>query len=987
VESPGTSEAAPDRPDVFLSYAREDAEFVEGRLTRALVAHGKNVWIDVEDIRGGASDWRASVWAGIESAKVVVFVLTPDSLASTVCGEELQRADELNKRIVPVLRRPVDGLPVPPPLERPNWILARPNDDFETSVAALVGALELDEPWVEQHARLTQRTAEWLRHDRDGSYLLRGSDLRDAERWLDDRDGHREAPTTDQVTYIPASRRAAARRQRGLLGGVGLALAVTAVLALVAVAQWRKALDREQRAKTQAARALAAQSLAELPQDPEASVRAALEAVELRPALPEVVFALRRVVSSAGWTSILRLPASGDVRLQDVEYTDGGTRLATAGSDGRVAVWDARSGRRIAVLTTPGAVRTVQFSPDGRRLLTASRGGLAQTWDSSTGRLLRELPTGTNDVWAATWGAGGRRILTATARAGKVWNAAGGAPLTLPSVGGAAGAIRMSLDGRRALTAGKNGTARLWNLVSGARTTLPGPARSGPLVFSLLSDDARRFATFYASGAFCVWDDRRVRPRLCAPRGVSTDADLSRDGRRALRAGGNGVVSVWDADSAGPKPIARLRTGAPVDSAQFDRSGDYVVTGSDDGDAQVWRVRPTLRLSVLHGHTAGVRRARFSPDGLQVATVSNDGSARLWPARPRAPSDPRWQSADSTSFAPGSPDVLVVRGRARAVWHTRTGDTVVLDGGGIALPGAATWPCGRAAGCAPWSPVGPQPRVTGVDARGGAVVWDARTGAVVATLGARSPTAVEAAFSPDGRRVAVVDGNARRARLWNVASAKPAGRVPVRAAPSALFSAQFVAAGRVVTVDQLGNVQLTAAGTVKLPGAAFPPAVASAGGRIALGTLEGELRLFSGSGRPLEARRAGHSAITTVAFSPGGGAVVAGDQSGTVTVWNLRTGRTTRLSASTAAISGAAFNPGGTLILVTAGATARVWDRALRRAVAELPRSPEVRAEFSPDGRRIALAGRTRLEVVPCVACVPLPELRRRAQSLLPVSS
>ena len=75
-----------DRPDVFVSYAREDKEFVERRLTKALVERGKDVWIDVEDIRGGASDWRASVWAGIESAKVIVFVLTPDSLASTVCA-------------------------------------------------------------------------------------------------------------------------------------------------------------------------------------------------------------------------------------------------------------------------------------------------------------------------------------------------------------------------------------------------------------------------------------------------------------------------------------------------------------------------------------------------------------------------------------------------------------------------------------------------------------------------------------------------------------------------------------------------------------------------------------------------------------------------------------------------------------------------------------------------------------------------------------
>src|SRR5580765_581938 len=110
---------------------------------------------------------------------------------------------------------------------------------------------------------------------------------------------------------------------------------------------------------------------------------------------------------------------------------------------------------------------------------------------------------------------------------------------------------------------------------------LRGPAKSGPLVFSLLSDDGTRFATFYASGAFCVWDNGRVAPRMCAARGPAIDADLSRDGRRVLRAAGNGVVSVWDADAASRTPFARLRTAAPVDSAQFDRTGQYVVTGGD----------------------------------------------------------------------------------------------------------------------------------------------------------------------------------------------------------------------------------------------------------------------------------------------------------------------------------------------------------------------------------------------------------------------
>ena len=135
----------------LLSYARENAAFVEGELAPALEQRGEEVWIDVEDIRGGAADWRASVWAAIEAAKAVVFVLSPVSMALTVCAEELEHAEALNKRIVPALLESVDGAALPAALERPNWVPAR---DFD----ALGAALELDEAWLNAHARLTQRT-------------------------------------------------------------------------------------------------------------------------------------------------------------------------------------------------------------------------------------------------------------------------------------------------------------------------------------------------------------------------------------------------------------------------------------------------------------------------------------------------------------------------------------------------------------------------------------------------------------------------------------------------------------------------------------------------------------------------------------------------------------------------------------------------------------------------------------------------------------
>ena len=71
-------------------------------------------------------------------------------------------------------------------------------------------------------------------------------------------------------------------------------------------------------------------------------------------------------------------------------------------------------------------------------------------------------------------------------------------------------------------------------------------------------------------------------------------------------------------------------------------------------------------------------------------------------------------------------------------------------------------------------------------------------------------------------------------------------------------------------------------------------------------------------------------------------------------------------------------------MLVTSGDTARLWSWTLRRVLVDLPGTGDIRAEFSPDGSQIVVAGKTRLEVMPCVPCLPLKKLEERAESLLP---
>ena len=96
-------------PDVFISYSRRDLEFVR-RLDASLVARGKDVWVDWQDILPTA-EWLEEVFEGIESSDNFLFVISPDSLTSEVCTRELGHALEQRKRLVPVLHRDADNQP------------------------------------------------------------------------------------------------------------------------------------------------------------------------------------------------------------------------------------------------------------------------------------------------------------------------------------------------------------------------------------------------------------------------------------------------------------------------------------------------------------------------------------------------------------------------------------------------------------------------------------------------------------------------------------------------------------------------------------------------------------------------------------------------------------------------------------------------------------------------------------------------------------
>lgn len=85
---------------IFISYKREDIKFAS-KLTKSLRKNNFEVWID-EDIRAG-QNWRDEVCDAIDDSSVVLFLVSPASVESKYCKEELEHAHGTRKTILPVV--------------------------------------------------------------------------------------------------------------------------------------------------------------------------------------------------------------------------------------------------------------------------------------------------------------------------------------------------------------------------------------------------------------------------------------------------------------------------------------------------------------------------------------------------------------------------------------------------------------------------------------------------------------------------------------------------------------------------------------------------------------------------------------------------------------------------------------------------------------------------------------------------------------------
>jgi cytochrome c len=311
--------------------------------------------------------------------------------------------------------------------------------------------------------------------------------------------------------------------------------------------------------------------------------------------------------------SLTRNAAEQVLRFHDdavnavVLFKDG--RAATAGADGRIAIWTAGNVQPDAVLeghTAPIAALAV--SPDGTTLASASWDQTVRLWPLAGGAP-RVLDGHTQNVNGVAFAPDGRTLVSVSYdQSLRIWPLAGSASPVVVAMPVPLNAVAVGSDGEIA-AGGADG--RLYFLGGdGARA---GEVAAGPrpAISVAVSPDGALVAAAGIGGTVAVIDrkTRGLARTLVGPGLPVWSVAFLPDSRTLLTGGADNIIRRWNAV-----------TGEPVDPLLLEKEGDPLAAYAGDRGANVFR-------ACVACHTLGAEQAnRAGPTlagifGRRIATL------------------------------------------------------------------------------------------------------------------------------------------------------------------------------------------------------------------------------------------------------------------------------------------------------------------------------------------------------------------------------
>ncbi|MEE7493415.1 trypsin-like peptidase domain-containing protein [Methylobacterium oryzae] len=330
-----------------------------------------------------------------------------------------------------------------------------------------------------------------------------------------------------------------------------------------------------------------------------------------------------------------------------VAFSKDGRRIATGGRQGAIAIWSVPDGKLVQRLVGDGGtVEQVSFdgSSTGERVMSVGNGRVS-VWDVRSGRRIFRIGSAAKLYDRATWSDDDTVLATSGMMSGfALWDGMTGAERVSP---GYSASAALSPDGHFFAYSRRLGVVERIELSSG-------------LVRATELDDEKRVdvlkvdptsATILAAYApdvvaLIAAQTGAVLAQIKAPGGSLKDAAFSPDGKSVALLTLNGGLGLYSklGEHVGDLAFSYRKNGAPwagqagipwsIDFAE----GGLIGAGSINGEVVVWDARSQRQTDYFEGHgPEQVVQVKFSPDGQYIASACFDGTVKLWKLRKGQP--------------------------------------------------------------------------------------------------------------------------------------------------------------------------------------------------------------------------------------------------------------------------------------------------------------------------------------------------------------
>lgn len=605
--------------------------------------------------------------------------------------------------------------------------------------------------------------------------------------------------------------------------------------------------------------------------------------------------------------------------------------------------WTALHRNAPALKGHEGGARLVAFAPDGQ-LLTLDDERRLRRWKLPAGIVVgddRRLDATRVSSWSIS--ADGRRVALGSGNKVHLFDTQTGEKVTLSGMALPLG-IGFSADAQKLAVAWGDGRVQICDAATGQQRdslVVQNPKQISLLQRIELAPDAKSvlLANYPENGqiAYLSVDQNEV---LCSAEHRSTVYSVAIASNGKGRATGDSNGLVWLSTSASPDAEgSALRAHRGVVSAlSFSADGSRLATGGVDGVVTVWDVASRTQLHSFQGHLGRIHDVRFAADGRTVASASEDGTTRLWN-----------ELSDRSSQLFGIHEQPVF-----SMAYSPDGTRLAVGiGSSSKTPGGIV------------------------------KVWDMPSIRLVTAFHAAEERVLALAYSTDGRRL-ITGGYDSHVRVWDAETGSKLLELPGLIEDPPLHFRR----------SAIGTLAVSPNGTFVVAGFGHPTFYQSDHNQVAkvwelstgreVATLEGHANTicevtFSLDGRLLATASDDHQVklwstetwrpigvgtmrgaeqMKCVAFFDEDRWLAAGDASGSVTIWEIATGRqVNQLRGHTDNVQRLAFSPDGrTLATASWDNTIKLWDPLSGREMRTLHDHTDWISclAFSPDGNTLA---------------------------------